>query len=542
MRRSLLVLPVLAVAAVAVGGGLWLARPPTPPPNVLVILWDTTRADRLSLYGYPVPTTPRLDAFAKSATVYEHATPVGVWTLPTHTAMFTGLRETSHGLRTYARWLDGAHETLAEQLLASGYDTFAFSANPMVSPITNLTQGFETVHTSFARPGARGDRYTRPSRRATRQKLIPGDASGELSPGWVGREGGSNWGPRVMFKDAGPVAHQALVDFLDERPGRQKPFFAYLNLMEAHSPRIPSMGSRRRVSDEATIRAGLATDQSLYALHEGTVGARSFTPEALQAIGAVYDASVRDLDDVTGDLLDDLAARGILDDTVVIVVADHGEALGEHGYWEHRWNVYEPLLHVPLVIRYPKRFEAGARVSERVSTADLYATVLELAGLTPPGKAWSTSLVGRKVFDPFVFAQALDPMSSQLGALLEVHPELDTVRYTRPRCAAYQGSSKLLYDPVRGEHELYDLAADPGEARNLYDPAGAPARALEAALAAFEEGLPVFDPATRSAEARAHLEEAGGDGEAAQLAMLGYTDGPEAAHADFCGPRGAPPR
>ena len=546
MRRSLLVLPVLAVAAVAVGGGLWLARPPTPPPNVLVILWDTTRADRLSLYGYPVPTTPRLEAFAKSATVYERASAQGMWTVPTHTSMFTGLAESSHGARSDTLWLDNAETTLAESLGGAGYQTFAFSANLMVSPMTNLTQGFQTVHTSFSRPDARRGRYTRAARRATVAKLLPEDRSTEISPGFAGSKK-EKWGKSV-FKDAAPVAHQALTEWLDERDGKGRPFFAYLNLMEAHSPRVPSMASRQRVSDQATIDLGLRTDSSLMAANEHIVGKRTFTDAEKHAIAAIYDATLRDLDDATGDLLDDLAARGILDDTVVVVTADHGETLGEHGFYEHRWNVLEPLLHVPLVIRYPKRFTEGARVSERVTTADLYATVLELAGLTPPGKAWSTSLVGRKVFDPFVFAQAVDPVSSQLLSIREAHPDVDVLPLARSWCVAYEDAWKLVWEAGGQGHALYDLATDPGEDANRYATEPERAAALAKALHTFEAGLSPYDPAQRDAQdlERVTREGPGGwlagedDDEAAALALLGYTagEGVDVPKRTFCGPYG----
>jgi arylsulfatase A-like enzyme len=535
VRRPLAALAGLG--ALGACGVLACGRATEKPPNVLVVLWDTTRADHLSLYGYDKPTTPRLDAFAAEAVVYEHAVARGTWTVPTHTSIFTGLPESSSGIRSWGLWLDEAETTVAESLGHVGYATFAFSANLMVSPTNNLTQGFETIHTSFSRAGARRGRYTVQSRRATRAKLLPDDRSTEISPGFQGSNA-EKW-VKSTFKDAAPVAHQALVDWLDERPEPDRPFFAYLNLMEAHSPRVPSLASRKAISDEATVRLGLATDASLAALDQYIVGKREYTEAELAAIVAVYDAAIRDLDTATGDLLDDLRARGILDDTVVIVVADHGEMLGEHRFYEHRWTVHEPLLHVPLVIRYPKKL-APRRVAERVSTSDLYATILDLAGVAPNPRARSTSLLGRTTYDPQVFAQLLDPFTSQLAPMLELYPDLDVAPWTHSWCAVYEGETKLVHDADGDRHALYDLAADPREEQNLY--AGDPERAarLRAALGAWEASLSPYDPAQRSAEDLRHHKDGGAaadDEEAAMLNLLGYTAGPGLENVprhDFC--------
>ncbi|MEQ1502188.1 MAG: sulfatase [Myxococcota bacterium] len=498
-------------------------------PNVLVVLWDTARADRMSLYGYDKPTTPRLDAFAKDAAVYERATAPGMWTLNSHAAMFTGLYETSHGAKPAYRWLDQHYTTFAELAHDQGYDTFFYSSNLIASPMTNLTQGFDTVHTSFPRPNDPG-RYTKPARRATRDKLIPDDASTEISPAFTGSKV-DEW-EKAVFKDSAPIADQALFDWLSERTEQDKPFLAYLNLMEAHTPRIPSMSARRRVADEPTIATALATDASLFASNEYIVGRRDYAPEELAAIGATYDAALVDLDDATGDILDRLKNAGLLDDTVVIVVADHGEGLGEHRRLEHRWSVYEPLLHVPLVIRYPAAFPPG-RIADRVTTLDLFATVVDMLELERPAGTSGTSLVGRSAFDPRVFSQMLDPFASQLRSVQKSYPDLDVAEWARTYCVVYEGAQKLIY-ASNGQHALYDLATDPGEERNLIATVPDVRDRLEQALTAFEGGLPVYDPELRGPD----------DGVAGEtreqqawLTALGYTvDDVEDVAKDFCGP------
>jgi arylsulfatase A-like enzyme len=513
------------------------ATPPTPAasegPNVLIVVWDTVRADRMSLYGHDRPTTPKLEAFAEEATVYEQATAPGMWTLPSHASMFTGLRGTTHGATASWRWLDHRFETLAETLGQAGYQSIALSSNLIASPMTNLTQGFDVVRTTFPQnnPRAVPKAFTDAAKKATQSKLVARDASTEISPAFGGQQD-DKWGKSV-FKDAAPVMHAELMRFLDQRR-QQGPWFAYINMMEAHSPRIPSMSARQRLLTDEQIELGLTTDASLFALNEYIVGKRDYTPEELEAIAGVYDASILDLDDATGALFDDLEQRGVLDDTLVIVVADHGEALGEHQRFEHRWSVFEQLLHVPLVVRYPKRFEPG-RVEQRVSTADVYATVLDVAGVAPPAELeTSRSLAGRATFEPFVFTQMLDPFASQLASMKKAYPDLDTSPWERTYCAVYEGAHKLIH-ASDGHHMLFDVGADPAESHDLIETEAERAARLTEALGAWEAELVTYDPSQRTPRdgARGQKGKAKGAAKGAemspeeceQLKMLGYVSG-----------------
>jgi arylsulfatase A-like enzyme len=204
MRRGTFVVLLGIASLVAAGSVLTVCGTPETPtptaaekrPNVVLVVWDTVRADRMSLYGYPKPTTPRMEALAKEAAVYDNATSTGMWTLPGHAGMFTGLYETTHGATPEWPWLDGRFETLAEKLSAGGYDTFAFSANIVAGPLMNLLQGFETVHTTYPTRDGPPGRYMKAARQATRAKLLPEDASNELSPLFAGSRA-DEWGRRT---------------------------------------------------------------------------------------------------------------------------------------------------------------------------------------------------------------------------------------------------------------------------------------------------------------------------------------------------------
>lgn len=530
MTRMLATLALIAL--LAFGAAWWSSPAPgADGPNVLIVLWDTVRADRMSLYGHDVPTTPRIDARARTAIIFERATAPAMWTLPTHASMFTGQFTPTHGARAGYRWLDHHHVTLAEHLQATGYDTFAFTSNLVASPLTNVLQGFATVHTTYPRKGERQGRYVKASRRATREKLIAEDASTELSPNFAG-DGRERWN-RAVHKDAAPVIAQGLTDWLDERPDPNRPWFAYLNFMEAHSPRIPSAASRAQVMDDATRTRALTVDQSLFAANEYIIGRRTYSDADLAAIRGVYDATLVDLDRATDALLADLDARGELANTVVILVADHGEHLGEHQRMEHRWSLREPLVHVPLVVWAPGR--PPQRVGRRVSTAGLFATVLELAGRPVPEGTAAPSWFAPPE-DRLVFSQLLDPFVSQLQAVREVYPRADYEPFAERWCAAYDDDWKLLWGSS-GVRTLYDLAADPGE--RLDHSRNRPFRVdrLTEALQAWETALPAYDPSQRTDadNASANRQDAT---EQRMLEALGYVveDEPIETEALHCGP------
>lgn len=509
-----------------------------PRPNVLIVLWDTVRADHMSLYGHHRPTTPALEAFAERARVYENATAPAMWTLPTHATFFTGRYPTTHGARAGYRWLDHHHDTLAELLLEGGYETFLFSSNLIAGPLTNLHQGFGTVRTTYPRNHTRPGPDAAAADRMTHAKLIDRDASTEISPAFTGRVDAMHW-DKAVYKDAAPLIVEGLLDWLEVRDEPQRPWFAYVNMMEAHTPRVPSMTSREALLTPEQIELGLQTDLSLFAENEYIIGQRTYTDAQLEAIGGVYDAALLDLDTATAKLFAGLEARGELDDTLVIVMSDHGEHLGEHQRFEHRWSMHQELLHVPLVIRYPAEVAAG-RVSERVTTADVFSTVLDVAGVEAPEGTQTRSLL--EPAPEHVFAQLLDPFASQLHNVREVYDEaeVDYSAVLRTGCAAFGGADKYLHWSTE-QHELFDLEADPGESRDLLGAEPERALALARALFTWEQALPLYDPGLQSrADRRSRARRHSKVEERNLLAMLGYTEEEDSTIRPRCGPEAMP--
>lgn len=520
---SMTFLPLIAAALMSCSGGSPEPETPVTPqpaaqrrPNVLIVLWDTVRADRLSLYGHDRQTTPAMAKWAAGGTVYEQAWSPGTWTVPAHASIFTGLPTSTHGAHGDHRWLDDCHQTLAELLAADGYDTVAFSANLYVGSVANLLQGFETVHTTYPRKGLKRGRYVQASLEATTNKILAEDGSTEISPKFRGN-GAEKW-DKSAYKDAAGVLAQGLVEYLDEREG-DAPWLAYLNFMEAHTPRIPSEASRKALLDEAARTRALQTDMSLFAENSWMVGQREYADAELAAFSNVYDAALLDMDQATAWLFDELGRRGQLQDTVVIFVSDHGESLGEHRMLEHRWAIHEPLLHVPFVIHYPRGGFGPARHTEPVSTLDLFATVLDLAHVDPPKVAglYSTSL--DNPHRDQIYSQLVHAYAGQLRPIHRAYPSLDLSQWKRTYQTIRRGEYKLIR-PSEGPVELYDLGSDPGELTDLAPTDPTRARELDAALQSWLDDRP---PPRNCDPGEAELSPE----EEAQLRILGYLDDEE---------------
>lgn len=476
-----------------------------------MVLWDTVRADRTSLYGHGRPTTPHLDAFAREAAVYARAVAPGMWTVPSHGSLFTGLPTASHGARVGWLWLDDHHTTMAEWFGTHGYDTFAWSSNPYVSDQTNLLQGFETVRYSW-----RGEEAAKCAA-ATHAKLLPGDRSVEIAPGWQPPAGhaGEGWPEHLTaYKDAGPVIGETFLDWVDDRDGA--PFFAYLNLLEAHHPRIPSAEARAAVADPDTVGLGLATDASLFRIMAAMEGKGSFTDAELAAIAATYDATLWDLDRATDAIVEGLRARGILDDTIVVVTSDHGENLGERGMFDHRWDLHQTLVHVPLVIRWPRGVPAG-RIAPPVSTGHLYGTLVRLAGLPGPDLGYPLPELGSETE---VFSE-LEAPTPRLPEIRAAFPGLDPGRWQVRFQAVFEGPWKLLR-ASDGRSWLHDLDLDPGERTALDRPDVA--GSLREALVRWDRDRPRYDARLRVPSDRPGNPLRPDPSLRDQLRQLGYTE------------------
>lgn len=479
-------------------------------PNVLMIVWDTVRADRTSLYGYDKPTTPRTAAWAQANGVrYARAISPGVWTLPSHASLFTALPVRSHGVDADYTRLDATFTTFAEVLYTAGYDTYAFSANPYMMDPMRLFQGFATIEHPWS------TKWKDAVQAHITGKLIAEDRSTVLSPGAVKSTDAQN---RYLLKEAGPVASDALFAWLDGRQAAERPWFAFVNLMEAHLPRIPSIDARRAVMSDAQIATSYVTPETTEDFHAYMAGARTYTDDELVAISGVYDASLVDLDTATARIFAELERRGLADDTIVVLTSDHGELLGERGLLLHKYAVVNALTRVPLVIAWPGHLTPGVDDAP-ISTSDALVKVVEMGQLPVPDSVRAALAARPAPLQPGVVTEFNAVAQASLAKLMKQHEGVGLDRFQRTWQALELGPDKL-HVGSDGQRELYDVLVDPHE---LADRAATdPARVaeLEGQLKAWMEAVPALDKSKKEGTFGGHMN--GEEGSA--LRTLGYVE------------------
>jgi arylsulfatase A-like enzyme len=434
-------------------------------PNVLLLVLDTVRAESTSIGDNERDTTPRLRRLAAEGARFDRAIASAPWTLPSHASLFTGLWPWQLSVGP-DRPLDNRHTTLAESLGKSGYSTAGFVANTVFCTREyGLSRGFHHYEDyplsvpEVLRSSAIGWLTCK----AVRQLCDQGCLILGLPP-------------RHPFefdaerKTAARVNADAL-RWIDANSDR--PFFVFLNYIDAHDPYLPPR--------EAPFKFGRAP-RSLadYRLLRSWIGdeANNRNEQEVTLAHDAYDSCIAYLDGQIGKLLDALEVRGLLENTVVIVTADHGEHFGEHErdgkpLFGHRGSLYQNEIHVPLIMYAPKLIPRGLQVREPVSLRELPSTVadlVELAEAEPfPGRSlrrfWTDETLDQS--DELLFDERA--VISEFASQTKLPP---TVRY--------QGTNEgLMRAVVRGplvyhrgddgREELYDLIADPDESKNLAD-------------------------------------------------------------------------
>jgi arylsulfatase A-like enzyme len=404
-------------------------------PNVLLLILDTVRAPNMSLYGYERPTTPNIDRLAADGVTFDMAIATSPWTLPSHVSMFTGrlpYEFRTNFLIPYA----GEHTTLAQFFSAQGYVTAGVVGNLVYcTEESGITRGFTQYRdhqvklSEFVKSFALGRRME--SSRFAHSAMSHYDVFGD--------------------KDAAEVTSEFL-DWVEDRP-RDRPFFAFLNYMDAHEPYLPPA----RLEEQFGTGTERNHDLNSYFIRWAARASRGqMTAEEVAAEEAAYDGTIAFVDEQVGRLLDKLRDEGALRNTVVVVVSDHGEQFGEHGLHVHGNSLYMPNLHVPLLVAYGDNLPAGSRVPTPVSIRDIPATVTSLAGMATISPFPGRSLERYWARAPGDSAQALEPVFS----------ELTDIRGAPTTKSLVVGRYHYIWGENRVE-ALFDFETDPEELTNL---------------------------------------------------------------------------
>jgi arylsulfatase A-like enzyme len=428
---------------VVIQGGFWLQEriatnnlpaAKASTPNVLFILMDTLRADHLSLQGYKRETDPTLKRLASEGVMFENAYASSSWTLTTHASLFTGRWPYEHKADG-GRDLDETYPTIAEALTERGYRTGAFNGN------------FETVTSrwGFDRGFLHFEDYYQ-----TLPQLVVSSVYGRFLEYYVFHKVFNmefsidrRWAPSV---------NRSALDWIDQ--GGDKPFFAFINYYDIHAPYISP--ERARFSEFENPGGLVNTDWTTADIYNPK------TDEQIQGEIDAYDGGIYYTDQQINLLLKELDARGVLDNTIVVITSDHGELFGEHGLWEHHNSLYKPVIHVPLIVWHPDSVPQNIRIDTPVSNTFIPSMLLDMLG-EPEQTIFPGPSLAQLWLDPASAASFPDPIA-----------EMAESTWVNPNHLSIKGDmvTVLSSDWQYIEHEfngveLYNLNDDPDQENNL---------------------------------------------------------------------------
>ncbi len=394
-----------------------LLRNDQPVKHVFLVTVDTLRADVLSCYSKDGPPTPRLDAFAANAVLFESARSSAPWTMPSMASVLTGASPQVHLVAHPTSRLPPNLPTLAERFEREGYRTASIGNNVVLLEPSGMQRGFdESIF--FPRDEPRTPIGTRLVHALGRSSALDGDARDlvDLSRDWIERH-------------------------------KRESFFLWLHILDPHLAYEPPHEFAPKGEPPPGMSTRFARGEDI------RTGRYAPTMEERAWIRQLYDGEVRSIDANLGRFFEYLKSSELFDESVIVFSSDHGEEFWEHGRFEHGQAFYDELLHVPLIVK-PSNWNKGLRIADEVSNASIAPTILTLSKLPCDPDQFSRAplLVADKnswKFSGGQLAIATDPL------------------FFGPRTAIVEGGFKYVRDQITGEEELYDLALDPQELHSI---------------------------------------------------------------------------
>lgn len=475
----------LALAAVLIGstemmglaGGssTAMAAPPAAStetggkPNVLVIVMDTVRADHLSLYGYARDTSPNLKALAQDSVVYTHAQSAADITLTSHASLFTGMYPSWHGAyckapeASYGRPLLKNVPTVAEILQGQGYTTLGVASNLYLRSAFGLDRGFQEFRIERPVPMLSDENRCQLRRPLRRLLNLVTDTA--------------------QFDRLNSSAEEIDNQFFHTLDGRanatQAPFFGFINYMDAHFPYIPPAPWDSKFPGKVSTLTKDYLESEQYGISNGGDTPADYRSYCISQ----YDGGIAYMDAQIGRIVTGLKQRGLYDNTMIVITSDHGEAFGERHHVEHGNSPYQNLLHVALLVKYPKSLQQGSTGKglhdAPVSLIDVAPTVLQVAGIPAPPAMQGISLLGGAAPQASLFSETF---------ACQVIQSVD--------CSGCSSRAMVAW-PLKyivfsnGKRQLFKLDVDPDEAREMSATASAESAALGQTILAWGRTIPV---------------------------------------------------
>ena len=510
------------------------------PKNIVLIVLDTQRANRLSCYNDNLHTTPFIDSFAEEGIRFDSAISTAQWTIPTHASIFTGLYPSQHTMSQMNSKLPAAIPTLAERLQQSGYSTACFSNNPLIGSMQNgLERGFSHLKNySFFGAGLLNTQLNNDDIKQSSSKerlkhiirIFLAELVGYRTKTPVHKLSSLAYPMWQKFLDVKGISkygrsQQSLNDALAYLTNeKEKPCFVFINLMGAHTPYAPpSWALKKYLSPDVPTRETLQFINNLQVDVDNWLDIQLPNKQFSKALDAIYNAEVSAQDALIGNFIANLKNNDLWEQTLFIITADHGDHLGEKERVNHAFGTYNELTHVPLIMRNPANISPiGKNITMPISSRRLFHSILDFAGIADTlernlslltlndNLESSSQELGEDVFVEGLVLEWATKRIQKSRPKLTGHPE-----YKNPTYAVYSDGYKLITngETVTG---LFDITADGTESLNLDSKLPQKTDLLREKIQLFKtQMIPIAEPTKETTDDQIIIE---------QLKALGYLE------------------
>lgn len=410
------------------------------------------RAKDMSCYGYDKTTTPHINDFCNDSIFYKNAVSPAIWTIPSHASLFTGTYPSVHGALNLHRYLDEKLMTLSEVLSLAGYDTLSFSNNGFISiKDFGLSRGFKV---------SEGQPY--PKRKIAR-----------VMPNFV------KWTKGALDCGAS-VTNNYVKSFITKRKKTDKPFFMFLNYMEAHAPYENVPRKYLKLFVNKTERSRIKTlnqDRQKYLTRS-----IDMTEEDFILLRMLYNAQIAYLDYKVSELLAFFKQQDIYNNSLILLTSDHGDMIGEHNLMHHSYCIYDELIKIPIILKLPDTINRGRIIDSQASLINVPPTIMSLLGIKNEiflNQMQEESLpIGNGDVDyKYVFSECERPKNE----FKNTYPDFDFSVYDKQFLTVRSKQYKYIWSSDK-QHELYNIQNDPNEQSNLISKEAGVAKDLEKEL------------------------------------------------------------
>ena len=417
-------------------------------PNVFFVVLDAVRPDHLSCYGYPRKTSPNIDKIAEEGVLFENAFSTSAWSPPSHTSMFTGMYPSHHGVLGENLYPSKENQNIIEIFKSKGYQTLGICPNYFISPIFGFHHGFnkfvaESLHLELLKKHF-----------------------------WDFIIFGFETDPRALIYrwTYHAIIFQEIKKWITLSRKKNKPFFIFINYFDAHLPHHPPQPFREKFGKTSNKNVDLKKIEECINKRFGfpyIAKEVEITKEEWNVVKSRYDAEIAYIDFFLGKVLNYLKKHGFFDNTFILITSDHGENLGDHQLAGHAFCLYDTLIHVPLIISFPKYTSPGKRISNIISTVDIFPTLISILNIEKKDGIDGKNLIPfeERIYHEYILAEYGPPIA-QIENMKRHCPNFNSTIYNKNwRCIRSADFKYIVASD--GKEEGYNLKNDAKESKNI---------------------------------------------------------------------------